>query len=69
VRRYNALSEFGGWGIRFGSNGTAFNMSGTMGLQLEFLNRKRLLIGTNKATELTKVIEELNDFKNQQPAP
>jgi hypothetical protein len=68
VRRYSAISEFGGWGIRFGSNGTAFNVSGNMGLQLEFLNRKRLLIGTNKAAELTKVIEELNEFKNQQPA-
>jgi hypothetical protein len=69
VRRYNAIPEFGGWGIRFGSNGTAFNVSGNMGLQLEFLNRKRLLIGTNKAAELTKVIEELNEFQNQQPAP
>jgi hypothetical protein len=69
VRRYNAIPEFGGWGIRFGSNGTAFNVSGNMGLQLELLNRERLLIGTNKPTELTKVIEELNEFKNQQPAP
>ena len=69
MRRYNALSEFGGWGIRFGSNGTAFNVSGNMGLQLEFLTRNGLLIVTSKAAELTKVIEELNDFKNQQPAP
>jgi hypothetical protein len=68
VRRYSAFSEFGGWGIRFGSSGTAFNVSGNIGLQLEFLNKERLLIGTNKPTELTKVIEELNEFKNQQPA-
>lgn len=69
VRRYSAITEFGGWGIRFGSNGTAFNVSGNMGIQLEFLTRNGLLIGTSKAAELTKVIEDLNEFKNQQPAP
>ncbi len=54
VRRYDPLSEYGGWGIKgaFFSNGKAYNVSGNMGLQLEFNDGKRLLIGTQKPDEI-----------------
>jgi len=43
VRQYSALSEYGGWGLRYGifGNGTAFNISGNKGLKLEFSNNKK----------------------------
>ncbi len=55
VITYKPVREYGGWGIRYGKAGKAYNASGDKGLQLVFKNRKRLLIGTNKA-------EELKDF-------
>lgn len=58
VRNYSPIMEYGGWGIRFGlmRKGRAMNVSGNQGLQLEFNNAKRLLIGTRKPEELKQVV-------------
>ena len=60
VRNYNPVAEYGGWGLRLGlfGKGTAYNISGNEGLQLEFTNGKKLLIGTQKPEELSEVIEK-----------
>lgn len=65
VRKYSPLSEYGGWGLRLGlsGKGTAFNISGDKGLQLEFTNNKKLLIGTNKPDELTEVLSDIGQLK------
>jgi len=65
VRQYSPLIEYGGWGLRFGifGKGIAFNVSGNKGLQLEFLNHKRLLIGTNKPEELANTLTKLGQLK------
>jgi len=59
VRCYSPIGEFGGWGLRIGigSRGSAYNVSGNKGLQLEFKNGKKLLIGTNKASQLEIAIK------------
>lgn len=61
VRQYNAIAEYGGWGYRMGflGKGRALNVSGSQGLQLEFKDHKKLLIGTNKPEELEKVLHEI----------
>lgn len=59
VRKYSSLLEYGGWGIRFGRNGKAYNIKGNKGLQLKFKNGSALLIGTQKAEELQKVLNEI----------
>lgn len=66
VRQYSPLTEYGGWGLRLGlfGKGTAFNVSGDKGLQLEFTDKKKLLIGTNKPDEL---IETLNKIGREKP--
>lgn len=65
VRQYSPLAEYGGWGLRFGlsGKGTAFNVSGNQGLQLEFLNNKKLLIGTNRPNELTVALSKIGQLK------
>jgi hypothetical protein len=37
VRTYRPIREYGGWGIRYGRNGKAYNVSGDRGVQLEFI--------------------------------
>jgi hypothetical protein len=61
VRQYSPISEYGGWGLRFGlfGKGTAFNVSGNKGLQIEFTNNNRLLIGTNKPEELSETLNKI----------
>ena len=64
VRQYAPISEFGGWGLRFALFGKrkAFNVSGNKGLQLEFTDNEKLLIGTNKAEELSAVLNEIGQL-------
>ncbi len=65
VRQYNPIGEYGGWGLRVGlfGKGKAFNVSGNKGLQLEFSDNKRLLIGTNKPDELTETLKKIGQLK------
>ncbi|MDF3077315.1 MAG: hypothetical protein K0S09_1204 [Sphingobacteriaceae bacterium] len=59
VRQYSPMAEYGGWGLRLGfRRGRAFNMSGNTGLQLEFSNGARLLIGTQMPDELTRALSQ-----------
>ena len=65
MRQYSSFYEYGGWGLRTGTpaNGNAVNTSAScnIGLQLDFHNGKRLLIGTRKPEELERAIR--NYFK------
>ena len=58
ARTYSPIKEFGGWGIRYGRGGKAYNVSGNRGVQLELSNGKRLLIGSQRAEELARAIKE-----------
>lgn len=55
---YSPIRDYGGWGIRWGFHGRAFNMSGNEGVQLHFYNKKPLLIGSQRAGELLEAIRE-----------
>jgi hypothetical protein len=56
ARTYRPIREYGGWGIRYGFSGMAYNVSGDRGVQLELHNGKRILIGSQRAEELAAVI-------------
>ncbi|TNJ44591.1 hypothetical protein KFZ70_01005 [Tamlana fucoidanivorans] len=60
TRKYNAIKEYGGWGLRGGSllggKNIAINVKGNIGLQLTLKNKKRILIGTQKKSEIDRVI-------------
>ena len=43
VRTYRPILEYGGWGIRYGIKGRAYNVSGNRGVQLVLHEGKRLL--------------------------
>jgi len=62
IRKYDALTEYGGWGIKGGKfwkkeGGTAINVSGNIGIQLELKNGKKLLIGTQLKNESEMVLQ------------
>lgn len=67
MRTYDAISEYGGWGIRGGAlwykaKSKAINISGNIGIQLELKDGKKLLIGTNKKEQAQDV---LSTYKTQ----
>lgn len=63
VRKYSPISEFGGWGLRYGLDGKAYNISGNQGIQLVFKDGKKLLIGTNKPEEAAAALKQAQPVK------
>lgn len=59
IREYRPIREYGGWGLRGLGKRRALNVSGNIGLQLEFKNGDTLLIGTQKGEELAQVLNKL----------
>jgi hypothetical protein len=58
ARKYRPIVEYGGWGIRWGISGRAYNAYGNMGVQLELRGGKRLLIGSQNADKLAEIIND-----------
>lgn len=56
ARQYNPVLEYGGWGLRYGRGGQAYNVKGNQGVQLTFADGRRLLIGSQKADALAAAI-------------
>lgn len=62
TRKYDAISEYGGWGLKGGAiwkknKGVAYNTSGDIGIQLELNSGKKVLIGTQKLNEANAVLK------------
>ena len=55
---YSPLAEYGGWGIRYGRKGKAYNVSGNKGVLLSFKDRKNILIGSKNHEMLCSSINE-----------
>ncbi len=65
ARTYSPLLEYGGWGIRYTlSAGTAYNVRGNQGIQLELKNGRRVLIGTQRPQEFLAAIRTASPEKN-----
>ena len=50
------MGEYGGWGIRYGATGKAFNVQGNQGVKLTLKSGQTLLIGSLRPAELEKAI-------------
>ena len=59
ARSYRPILEYGGWGIRCGWKGRAYNVSGHEGVQLVLQNGKRILIGSRRSHELETAIRSI----------
>ena len=58
VREYNPMLEYGGWGIRYGRHGKAFNVKGNKGIQVIRKDGKQILIGTQLHDQAVKALEK-----------
>lgn len=59
ARQYRPVREYGGWGIKCGRGGKAYNVSGDRGVQLVFRDGRRLLIGSQRADELEEAVRSI----------
>jgi hypothetical protein len=56
ARTYNPIRDYGGWGIKLGRRGWAYNVSGNRGVELRLANGKGLLVGSQRSEELAAAI-------------
>jgi hypothetical protein len=61
IRKYKPFREFGGWG----KSKKSTTMSGNMGIQLEFIDGKNLLIGTRRSQDVAFALENLKKFSEE----
>jgi len=54
--QYKPLGDYGGWGIRYGFKGKAYNVSGNKGTKVHLSNGRNILFGSQKYKELEKVL-------------
>jgi hypothetical protein len=59
ARTYSPIREYGGWGIRMAPHKRAYNVSGNRGVELEYEDGKKLLIGSKKAEQLASAVESI----------
>lgn len=63
VKKYNPVMEYGGWGIRIGrkKRGSAYNVSGNIGILFIYTSGKKILLGTHKPESVRKALQRLTD--------
>ena len=66
ARTYRPLLEYGGWGVRLGAKGWAYNASGREGVELQLRDGRMLLIGSQRSHELCQVIQTEIDRTERQ---
>ncbi|MGB5498309.1 MAG: DUF6141 family protein [Maribacter sp.] len=58
IRTYNPIMEYGGWGYRSSlGKGSAYNVKGNKGIQIELKSGKKILFGTQKEDEAKQIIQ------------
>lgn len=60
VQTYRPIMDYGGWGLRWGPKGRAYNVSGNRGVLIRFKTKKRtLMIGSQRPEELLGAIQSI----------
>ncbi len=59
VKKYRPLKDFGGWGIRYGLKGKAYNVSGDQGLFFKLNNGKKFMLGTQNPVSIKAAMDKL----------
>ena len=57
--QYKPLGDYGGWGIRYGFKGKAYNVSGNKGVKFYLTNGRNILFGSQKYKDLEKVLKRI----------
>jgi hypothetical protein len=58
VRKYSAVKEYGGWGIKgWSQKKVAYNVSGNEGVELTLQDSRRVMLGSQRASELAEAIK------------
>jgi hypothetical protein len=63
VIKYRPIMEYGGWGIRYGRKGKAYNTKGNKGMEIITRDGKNLLIGTQEPEQLKIFLTNIRNLR------
>ncbi len=66
---YRPAMEYGGWGIRYGRNGRAYNVTGNLGVRIDYGSGYHLLIGTCHPQELEAALVAMMAAQGKEAVP
>tara|TARA_Y100001954_G_scaffold237888_1_gene303171 strand:- start:585 stop:1037 length:453 start_codon:yes stop_codon:yes gene_type:complete len=59
--QYKPIAEYGGWGIRYGFKGKAYNTTGNLGVKVHLKNGRNILFGSQKHKDLAKALKQIKN--------
>lgn len=62
MRKFRPLADYGGWGIRYGSQGKAYIVSGCEGVQFLTSDGKKLMIGSQNPHDFIMALNQALGF-------
>ena len=62
--QYNPLGEYGGWGIKYGLKGKAYNVSGNLGVKVFLKDGTNILFGSKNHKEFEQSLKEMLKIEN-----
>jgi hypothetical protein len=65
VINYSPLTDYGGWGIKGNKTTKAFSIIGDMGLLIDTGDKKKIMIGTRKESELKAFLRYWQEENNE----
>ena len=57
--QYKPLGDYGGWGIRYGFKGKAYNVSGNKGVKIFLKNGTNIIFGSQKYKEMDRALKKI----------
>jgi hypothetical protein len=59
VITYRPIRDYGGWGLKCGPKGRAYNVRGNRGVELKFTDGKTLMLGSQRPEELASALDNV----------
>ena len=56
---YSPLKEYGGWGIKYGFKGKAYNVSGNKGVKIFLKNGSNIMFGSQKHKDFEQALKKI----------
>lgn len=60
IRKFHPIKEMTLWGLYVSAGAKSYHIKGRWGVQLEFVNGRQLLLGTQKPIELNQILKAFN---------
>lgn len=59
LRKYDAITEYFGWGVKISPNGVGYIVGGNIGIQIIFKNGNKVLITTQRPDEVNEILKRV----------